>query len=38
MDCVNPTCINGCPVQINIPEFIKNIERKEFGEAAKTLS
>jgi len=37
MDCVNPTCINGCPVQINIPEFIKNIERKEFGEAAKTL-
>lgn len=37
MDCVNPTCINGCPVQINIPEFVKNIERKEFGEAAKTL-
>lgn len=37
MDCVNPTCITGCPVQINIPEFIKNIERQEFGEAAKTL-
>ncbi|MBP7508842.1 MAG: NADPH-dependent glutamate synthase [Prolixibacteraceae bacterium] len=37
MDCVNPTCISGCPVQINIPEFIKNIERQEFGEAAKTL-
>lgn len=37
MDCANPTCIEGCPVQINIPEFIKNIERKEFGLAAQTL-
>jgi glutamate synthase (NADPH) small chain len=37
MDCVNPTCIEGCPVQINIPEFVKNIERKKFGEAAATL-
>ncbi len=23
MDCVNFTCINGCPVNINIPGFIK---------------
>ncbi|MBN2805055.1 MAG: NADPH-dependent glutamate synthase, partial [Prolixibacteraceae bacterium] len=37
MDCANPTCIEGCPVQINIPEFIKNIERKEYGLAAQTL-
>lgn len=37
MDCVNPTCIEGCPVQINIPEFVKNIERKEFALAAQTL-
>ncbi|MDA3930535.1 MAG: NADPH-dependent glutamate synthase [Prolixibacteraceae bacterium] len=37
MDCANPTCIEGCPVQINIPEFIKNIEREEFALAAKTL-
>ena len=37
MDCVNPTCIEGCPVQINIPEFIKNIERNEYGKAAETL-
>ena len=37
MDCVNPTCIEGCPVSINIPKFIKNIERGEIGEAAKTL-
>lgn len=37
MDCVNPTCIEGCPVSINIPKFIKNIERGEILEAAKTL-
>ncbi len=37
LDCVNPTCITGCPVEINIPEFIKNIERCEILEAAKTL-
>ena len=37
LDCPNPTCMIGCPVSINIPTFIKNIERGEFGEAAKTL-
>ena len=30
IDCANPTCITGCPVEINIPKFIKNIERGEF--------
>ncbi len=30
MDCVNPTCMEGCPVGIDIPGFIKNIERGEF--------
>ncbi len=37
MDCANPTCIEGCPVNINIPKFIKNIERGAFGKAALTL-
>ncbi len=37
LDCPNPTCMNRCPVGINIPKFIKNIERGEFLEAAKTL-
>ncbi|MDP4184651.1 MAG: FAD-dependent oxidoreductase, partial [Bacteroidota bacterium] len=37
MDCPTPTCINGCPVNINIPKFIKNIERGEFLEAAAAL-
>lgn len=37
MDCVNPTCIDGCPVSINIPKFVKYIEKGEFLNAAKTL-
>lgn len=37
LDCANPTCMDGCPVGVNIPKFIKNIERAEFLEAAKTL-
>jgi glutamate synthase (NADPH/NADH) small chain len=37
MDCVNPTCIEGCPVSINIPKFVKYIEKGEFLNAAKTL-
>lgn len=37
LDCAKPTCMNGCPVGIDIPAFIKNIERGDFLEAAKTL-
>ncbi len=37
LDCVNPTCIEGCPVAINIPEFIKYIEARDFNAAARTL-
>lgn len=37
LDCPNPSCMTGCPVSINIPTFIKNIERGEFLEAAKVL-
>ena len=37
LDCVKPTCMEGCPVAINIPSFIKNIERGQFLEAAKVL-
>ncbi|MBQ7967348.1 MAG: bifunctional dihydroorotate dehydrogenase B NAD binding subunit/NADPH-dependent glutamate synthase [Bacteroidaceae bacterium] len=36
-DCANPTCMEGCPVSINIPSFIKNIERGEILEAARVL-
>ena len=37
LDCPNPTCVTGCPVNINIPGFIKNIERGEFAQAAAVL-
>ncbi len=37
LDCKNPTCMEGCPVSINIPSFIKNIERGQFLEAARVL-
>jgi len=37
MDCVNPTCIEGCPVNINIPKFIKQIEEGDVLGAAATL-
>lgn len=37
LDCANPTCMQGCPVGINIPSFIKNIERGEFLNAARVL-
>lgn len=37
LDCANPTCMSGCPVEISIPTFIKNIERGEFALAAQTL-
>ena len=37
LDCAKPTCMLGCPVSINIPSFIKNIERGEFLNAARVL-
>ena len=37
LDCANPGCVQGCPVGIDIPRFVKNIERGEFIEAAHTL-
>ena len=37
LDCPKPACMEGCPVSINIPSFIKNIERGEFIKAAQVL-
>ncbi|MBP3822065.1 MAG: bifunctional dihydroorotate dehydrogenase B NAD binding subunit/NADPH-dependent glutamate synthase [Bacteroidaceae bacterium] len=37
LDCAKPTCMEGCPVNIQIPAFIKNIERGNFLGAAKVL-
>lgn len=37
LDCVNPTCISGCPVGINIPKFIKKIEEGDLLGSARIL-
>lgn len=37
LDCVDLSCMKGCPVGINIPTFIKHIEAGEFVEAARTI-
>ena len=37
LDCGKPSCVEGCPVNINIPSFVKNIERGDILSAAKVL-
>ena len=37
IDCPDPTCITGCPVEINIPKFIKYIEAGDFMSSARVL-
>lgn len=37
LDCPDPQCVTGCPVGIDIPGFIKNIQRGAFAEAASVL-
>lgn len=37
LDCLNPGCVEGCPVGIDIPRFVKHIEKGEFLDAAHAL-
>ena len=37
INCKNAQCIQGCPVSINIPEFIHNVKEGNFAEAYKTI-
>jgi glutamate synthase (NADPH/NADH) small chain len=37
LDCPDPQCMQGCPVGINIPTFVKHIEAGEFLAAAQTI-
>lgn len=34
LDCANPGCIDGCPVGIHIPTFLKYVEKGEYLRAA----
>ena len=37
LDCKNPTCVEGCPVNINIPGFIKRVEVGDVDGAAQVI-
>ncbi|MGL5460275.1 MAG: NADPH-dependent glutamate synthase, partial [Cetobacterium sp.] len=37
IDCKNPLCIQGCPVSIDIPEFIREIKIGNLDAAAKSI-
>lgn len=37
LDCKNPQCVLGCPVNVNIPSFIKQIKNGEYLSAYKTI-
>ena len=38
LDCKNPTCVKGCPVNINIPGFIKQLEIGNLAAAAEIIA
>ena len=37
IQCKNPKCIDGCPVSVKIPQFIKAIAEEKYAEAAAIL-
>lgn len=37
LDCKDPTCMEGCPVEIRIPEFLTKIVEEDFVEAVKII-
>ncbi len=38
IQCKNPKCVKGCPVSIDIPGFIKEVEQGNIEEAAKVIA
>jgi len=37
LDCKKPACVEGCPVEIDIPGFIREIKHKNYAQAIKIL-
>jgi len=37
LGCKKPTCIGGCPVEIDIPAFLTLIQEKKFGDAIRKI-
>jgi glutamate synthase (NADPH/NADH) small chain len=37
LQCAKPLCVEGCPVNINIPEFIKLIQEDSYQEAVRNI-
>jgi glutamate synthase (NADPH) small chain len=37
LECKKPACVAGCPVEVDIPGFIKHIKAGEFVEAARVI-
>ena len=37
LGCKKPSCMNGCPVEVDIPGFIKKIQEGDFLEAARII-
>lgn len=37
IQCKNPLCIGGCPVEVDIPAFIELVAEGKFDEAAKKI-
>ncbi|MBN3033448.1 MAG: NADPH-dependent glutamate synthase [Candidatus Saganbacteria bacterium] len=37
INCQNPLCVKGCPVEVKIPEFIELVAEGKFDEAAKKI-
>ncbi|AQM59654.1 NADPH-dependent glutamate synthase [Clostridium baratii] len=38
LNCKSPRCVEGCPVSIDIPGFVKEVSEGNFEEAAKVIS